>query len=263
MLLAGFAVGLEPQVLGRRAAGSQFVGVAGFLFAGPVSAALEEPKATSLVALELGGGMSDTLEIELYGESAPASVAAFLDLARGTLKAPCSEASEDLSPSRVKSNRRALEYECLDNLGEGVGLLDSLLWRIVPNFRVDMGRVPSRFANREAPAVEPETNNLRHRRGAVSVRRGGKAFEFTLAPRDNPDLDDEPLVVIGQVRNLAVLDALNDIPSKRSPFDSKVPPLGSNFARACEYSAPDPTCAQFKPLRKVYINRVSITDLSK
>ena len=88
-------------------------------------------------------------------------------------------------------------------------------------------------------------------RGAVSVRRGGGAFEFTITPKTNPGLDKEELVCIGRVldEDLPVLDALNAIPAKKiwCPSLGDVPPLGSKIARACEYANPDATCAQFKP----------------
>ena len=139
-------------------------------------------------------------------------------------------------------------------------MLGSSIFRVVPDYRIDFGRVASRFANRDPQPFPEERTEYRQTRGAVSVKRGGGAFEFTIAPRDNPALDNEDLVVIGYVipASLPTLDALNSIPSKRSPFDLNVPPLGSSFARACEYSSPDPTCAQFKPLRKVSISRITL-----
>ena len=145
-------------------------------------------------------------------------------------------------------------------------LARSTLWRLVPDARLDLGRLDSFFAGREPPTFAAEHNDLRaSARGAVSVRRGGGAFEFTIAPRESPALDrpEEALVVVGRVfdADLPLVDALNAIPSKRDLVRlGAVPPLGASFARACEYANPDPTCAQFKPLRRVVVARASVDD---
>ena len=98
-------------------------------------------------------------------------------------------------------------------------------------------------------------------RGAVSVKRGGGAFEFTITPKTNPGLDKEELVCVGRVldEDLPVLDALNAIPAKKDLVQlGDVPPLGSKIARACEYANPDATCAQFKPLKRVVVSGVAV-----
>ncbi|KAJ8613379.1 hypothetical protein CTAYLR_002306 [Chrysophaeum taylorii] len=227
----------------------------------PRALALESPVITDVVSLELAIGQDRaTLDLELFGDAAPASVETLVAFARGDLMAPCAE-TDDIGLARVKANQRNIERSCLNEQGVGVSLEGSLVWRIVPNRRIDLGRVSSRFAARIPPDIPVEHTTLRHKRGAVSVRRGGGSFEFTVAPRDNPTLDREDLVVVGQVSpaTLQALDLINSIPSKRNPFDISddpvVPPLGSNFARACEYTSPDATCAQFKPLRRIVVTR--------
>ena len=111
---------------------------------------------------------------------------------------------------------------------------------------------PTRAAAREPPSFTAEVGgDVRpSQRGAVSVKRGGGAFEFTITPKTNPGLDKEELVCVGRVldEDLPVLDALNAIPAKKDLVSlGDVPPLGSKIARACEYANPDATCAQFKP----------------
>lgn len=232
----------------------------------PVSAAPAAPLVTDVVTLEVAvsGGERTSLALDLYGDAAPASVQFLVELASGQLRAECGEASEGLAPARVKAGQRNLERACLDTQGRGVSLVGSQVWRIVPNRRVDFGRVSSDFAFRVPPELPTESTGLGHTRGAVSVRRGGGAFEFSIAPNDNPALDKEDLVVVGHVSpaSLDALDVIANLPSKKNPFgNAAVPPLGSSFARACEYSSPDPTCAEFKPLRKVVVTRATTTSL--
>ena len=149
------------------------------------------------------------------------------------------------------------ERACLDAQGVDVGFANSQLWRLVPDKRVDFGRVDSSFSARVPPTFAEETNALRaSAKGNVSVKRGGGAFEFTVAPANSPGLDREDLVVVGRVApaDLPFLDALNAIPTKKDLVSiGDVPPLGKSFARACEYSSPDPTCAQFKPLKRIMV----------
>ena len=151
----------------------------------------------------------------------------------------------------------------MDAQGVDVNLVNSQMWRLVPDKRVDFGRIDSSFAAREPPSFPAESGgDLRpSQRGAVSVKRGGGAFEFTITPKTNPGLDKEELVAIGRVldEDLPVLDALNAIPAKKDLVSlGDVPPLGSKIARACEYANPDATCAQFKPLKRVVVSGVSV-----
>lgn len=227
------------------------------------------PNVTDLVTLELSIGPETKadLELELYGDAAPASVRSLVAFARGELKAPCVE-QPDLDAvvlsTKAKMQQLKLARQCLDDQGLDVSLVGSSVWRVVPGRRIDFGRVASRFASRNPPQLPVESTNLRHKRGAVSVRKGGGCFEFTVTPADNQYLDREDLVVIGRVSDatLPTLDVLNLLPTKRGAFDigdnPSVPPLGANFARACEYGSPDATCAQYKPLRKVLITRVAV-----
>lgn len=217
---------------------------------------------TDVISLGLSIGKANVLplDIELYGEAAPESVRFLLEFARGELKAPCGEQSDaDLTtPARVRMKQLNIERQCLDDQGSGVSLLGSSVWRVIPNKRIDFGRVSSGFAYREPPAFAKETTGLSQGAGAVSVKRGGGCFEFTVAPRDNSGLDREDLVVVGRVSSstLATLDELNALPTKKDPFDigNSAPPLGSNFARACEYTSLDPSCANYKPLKKVFVS---------
>ena len=130
--------------------------------------------------------------------------------------------------------------------------MNSQMWRLVPDKRVDFGRIDSSFAAREPPSFPAEAGgDLRpSQRGAVSVKRGGGAFEFTITPKTNPGLDKEELVCnrAGPGRGPAGLGRPERHSREKDLVSlGDVPPLGSKIARACEYANPDATCAQFKP----------------
>ena len=261
--LVGAAV---PQATRRGLVGSAGAAVAAALV-GPVEAAEEAslsassaPRVTAVVTLDLSIARAapSPLRIELFGDAAPESVAYFSRLASGTLRAECADEEDDGSTiARTATSRRMGARACLDMQGVDVGFANSQLWRLVPDKRVDFGRVDSSFVARVPPTFAAETNDLRpSAKGAVSVKRGGGAFEFTVAPKENPALDKEDLVVVGRVASadVAFLDELNAIPTKKDLVSlSDVPPLGGKFTRACEYAAPDPTCAQFKPLKRIMV----------
>jgi cyclophilin family peptidyl-prolyl cis-trans isomerase len=221
----------------------------------PVTTAVtqdETPQVTALVKLDLSiaRGPSQPLRIELFGNASPASVEFFSTLASSKLRAPC---ADDANLEKCE------EYQGMD-----VGYKGSQLWRLVPNKRLDFGRVDSMFASRIPPTIVAEGNGglLASSRGAVSVKRGGGAFEFTIAPMYNKALDNEDLVVIGRVveDDMAFLDVINSIPTRKDIIKiGEVPPLGSKFARACDLTAPDSTCAQFKPLKKIIVTEASVT----
>jgi len=223
----------------------------------PLTAVAEDeaPQVTALATLDLSiaRGPSKPLRIELFGNAAPASVDFFSTLASGKLRAPCADdANFDICQ----------EYDTID-----VGYKGSQLWRLVPNKRLDFGRVDSMFASRIPPTIAAEGNNgglMASSRGAVSMKRGGGAFEFTIAPAYNKALDNEDLVVIGRVAedDMAFLDVINSILTRKDIIKiGEVPPLGSKFARACDFTAPDSTCAQFKPLKKIIVTEASVTSL--
>jgi len=122
-------------------------------------------------------------------------------------------------------------------------------------------RVPPTFAVERRGGAGAGRWSKASTRGAVSVKRGGGAFEFTIAPVDNPALEKEDLVVVGRVieDDMAFLDEIHAIPTRRDIISiGDVPPLGGNFARACDFTSPDKTCAQFKPLKKIMVVTSSV-----
>jgi len=215
----------------------------------PAHAEVSPPRVTAVATLDISilRGPTKPLRIELFGDAAPESVRFFSDLASGSLKAECP--FDDMN--------------CQENQNINVSYKGSQLWRLVPNKRIDFGRVDSMFANRIPPTFPVvQVGDLKpSARGAVSIKRGGGAFEFTITPVYNQALEKEDLVVVGRVaeEDMTFLDAISSIPSRKDIISvGSVPPLGSNFARACDFTAPDSTCAQFKPLKKVVVKEVSI-----
>lgn len=222
----------------------------------------QQPKIKAVVTLNLSiaRGPSRPLHIELFQDAPMASVEFFTSLANGKLKAPC--AMGDNSNIEICE-----DYQSID-----VGYKGSQLWRLVPNKRMDFGRVDSMFTSRIPPniAVEDQQQNNNDllvfkpsTRGAVSIKRGGGAFEFTVTPSYNLSLDTdrEDLVVVGRIAedDMPFIDEINAIPVRKDIVKlGDVPPLGSNFARACDFTAPDSTCAQFKPLKRIIVTESSV-----
>lgn len=215
-------------------------------------------QATALATLSISIARSPALKplrIELFGDDAPESVAFFSNLASGAL-------------ANVKCRADDANAEiCLDYESINVGYENSQVWRLVPDKRIDFGRVDSMFSSRIPPtfAAERGAGGIKaSARGAVSVKRGGGAFEFTIAPVDNPALEREDLVVVGRVMegDMPFLDEIHAIPTRRDIVSiGDVPPLGSSFARACDFTAPDRTCAQYKPLKKILVAKASVESL--
>lgn len=220
------------------------------------------PRPTALATLNLSILRSPTprpLRIELFGDEAPASVSFFSAMATDTLESDCDPAAP---ASEICSEYRSV----------GVGYKNSQVWRLVPDRRIDFGRVDSAFSARIPPAFPVEKRSPNggawarpSTRGAVSVRSGGGAFEFTIAPVNNPALDKEDLVVVGRVleEDLPFLDEIHAVPTRRDIVSiGNVPPLGSTFARACDFTSPDKTCAQFKPMKRIVVVDSSVVSLS-
>lgn len=219
----------------------------------------QQPKVKTVVTLgvSIARGPSRPLRIELFQDAPAAPVEFFTSLATGTLKAPC-----------AMGDNPNIEI-CEDYQSIDVGYKGSQLWRLVPNKRMDFGRVDSMFTSRIPPTIAAERNDANDAsfqpstRGAVSIKRGGGAFEFTVTPSYNLSLDTEreDLVVVGRIAaaDMPFIDEINAIPVRKDIVKvGDVPPLGAKFARACDFTAPDSTCAQFKPLKKIIVTDTSV-----
>ena len=85
------------------------------------------------------------------------------------------------------------------------------MWRLVPNKCLDLGRIDSMLATQILPIIEREQNDAQacggikaSMRGAILIKRGGRAFELTIAPVYNPLLNSEKedLIVVGRVASV-------------------------------------------------------------
>eukprot|EP00979_Chaetoceros_neogracilis_P008383 scaffold1862_cov268-Chaetoceros_neogracile.AAC.48 len=259
---------------------------------------------TSIVTfnLSIARGPSKPLRIEVYGESSD-EAQFFASLAAGTVQASCPPEPENNSSPEQDNNivmgnimideNAEFPFKCTDSESVPVSYKGSQLWRLVPDKRIDFGRVDSMFASRIPPTFSSsssskptQTTMAPSTKGAVSMKRKGGAFEFTITPSYNPALDSEKedLIVIGRVMmtkekegndddesdaasSMDFVTTLNTkIPTRKDLSDRKgtnVPPLGSTFARACNFSEPNTTCAQFKPIGRIVVTEVSVEEIKQ
>ena len=250
---------------------------------------------TSIVTfnLSIARGPAKPLRIEVFGDSSD-EAQFFTRLAAGTVHAACRPEPETSPPAEedtVIDENAELPFKCTDSESVPVSYQGSQLWRLVPNKRIDFGRVDSMFASRIPPTFSSAASSKPNptmmapsTKGAVSMKRNGGAFEFTITPSYNPALDSEKedLIVIGRVMmtnekkegnanesdgssSMDFVTMLNTkIPTRKDLSDRKgtnVPPLGSKFARACNFSEPNTTCAQFKPIGRIVVTDVSVEEI--
>lgn len=256
-----------------------------------------DPVVTSIVTfnLSIARGPSKPLRIEVFGESSD-EAQFFTSLAAGTVQASCPPEPEENTVMGIIIDENAeLPFKCTDSESVPVSYKGSQLWRLVPDKRLDFGRVDSMFASRIPPTFSSSSSSSSKpnqtmmapsTKGAVSMKRNGGAFEFTITPSYNPALDSEKedLIVIGRVMMTKEKEGNDDdessnaassmdfvtmvntkIPTRKDLSDRKgtnVPPLGSTFARACNFSEPNTTCAQFRPIGRIVVTDVSVEEIN-
>jgi cyclophilin family peptidyl-prolyl cis-trans isomerase len=233
-------------------------------------------------ALNRPGSTNDKIVIGLYGKNAPNSVRMLSQLvsSRSGLPAPCRPRAERaLAKEQLEANK--VYNACREREDDGVTLLYSTLWRIVPNVRIDVGAVTGKYLAREYPTwseVGPsdEASRLRHDvPGVVSVRRGNQGgFGFTIYPGVDSkaaaaagsnnaaavaDLDDNHIVVGRVVQGLDVVQALNTrvpIVTSAASFNYMAltggPQTSTAPDRSCRYGGPM-YCNENKPLVKLVV----------
>jgi cyclophilin family peptidyl-prolyl cis-trans isomerase len=191
----------------------------------------------------------------------------------GGLPAPCRpKAERALQKEQLEANK--VYNACMEREGEGVSLLYSTIWRIVPNERIDVGAVTGRFIAREYPTwSESSTVESEYRHdepGIVSVRRGNQGgFGFTIYPGTgssttaSSNLDQDHIVVGRVVEGLDVIDALNTrVPVVASSSLNYMTLTGGPKAntapdRSCRYGGPM-YCNENKPLVKLVVTDAGI-----
>ena len=107
-------------------------------------------------------------------------------------------------------------------------------------------------------ASHDDENEFRHSiDGVVSVPTGGKTFEFTIAQKPNPALDQDHLVIGRVLSGFEVLEKINDIPvSKEDVIGTKqgFSQLGKGFDPRAKLASID------RPLQKIFIQSCRVDE---
>lgn len=149
---------------------------------------------------------------------------------------------------------------CMGGVDEPVSLVDSQVWRIVEDERIDFGSVVGKFVARTPPTFFPFSSTIHPSSvaGNVSVRVGSDGgFTFTITPKASatPTSLDSTNVVVGRV--ISGLDVVANMNHSGVVKSSKLSYKGlsgtkGNAApsRSCRYGG-DMFCSENKPLRKL------------
>jgi len=201
------------------------------------------------------------LTIGLFGKDAPQSVAAFRDTCAGKFLAPCPsdvDTSQEVM-ERSKQSKKAAYRASLGSASEPVSYAYSQVWSIQRNKRINAGALQGKFVQRIPPATDPgESASLSHdAAGLLSVKRGG-AFDFAITTSATPEFDKEYAVIGRVIEGMETVAALDALPVVKAADAFNIQDPSSSRSMSCEYSNPQPFCAQGKPLRKVTLQRVAV-----
>lgn len=171
------------------------------------SATAVAPDITSRVRLGIviGNQPPQFIVIGLYGIAAPLSVKTFEELCAGSLaEAPGVSYTGSIVSEVVRD-----QYILAGRPAAGVS-------KFVERELDRTGYVRETMVNKAERLTNDESNTLSHdRAGIVSMARGGGAFEFLITPRANPQLDQSRIVIGEVVDGLNVLNALNELPTRK------------------------------------------------
>ena len=160
---------------------------------------------------------------------------------------------------RAKQSKKATLRACLGSEVEPVSYAYSQVWAVQKGKRVNAGAVQGKFAMRVAPTFSRSESGLSHdAAGLLSVRRGGGSFDFGITTAPTPEDDDEFTVIGRVVEGIDVLAELDALPIVKAADGLNVDAPRASRASACEYSNPQPFCAQGKPLKKVTLRRTAV-----
>jgi len=198
------------------------------------------------------------LVIGLYGKEAPEMCRMFKELFAGSLAAPCKDVNFDAAIQREMLQKKQPVKQCKAAESKPVDLIDSTIWRIIENERIDFGRLKGKFMLRQAPSAS-DSNALTHdRAGVVSTKKGGGVFEFSVAPQANKKLD-ESNVVFGQVLSgLDIIDKLNQTPVKKYVGNLGNSDDASATDAGCYYGSKATLCGANKPLQKIAVVKAGV-----
>ena len=151
------------------------------------------------------------MDIGLYGEAAPESVALFQGLCgSGTL--PPELRYRSSSCTRIEQGKSIV---CGRLSAGSAARIDR---------EIDAtGYVRSSLVSLAEQYTTADANALSHdRAGLVSMKKGGGQFEFVLTPAANPALDASNIVIGEVISGRELLQALDNVPTRRPSKDSEV-----------------------------------------
>ena len=224
---------------------------------------------TDKVALEFvslsgmdGAQQSLPMTIGLFGNDAPQAVRTFKAACAGKLDAPCPsdvDTSQELM-ERSKQSKKAAYKSCLGSAGEPVSYAYSQVWSIQGGKRINAGAVQGKFALREAPKTAvTESAGLSHDApGLLSVKRGGGVFDFAITTAPTPEFDAEYAIIGRVLEGMESVAAIDAMPVVKAADAFGIADPSASRSMSCEYSNPQPFCAQGKPLRKVTLRQTAV-----
>ncbi|GMI22822.1 hypothetical protein TrCOL_g3949 [Triparma columacea] len=230
----------------------------------------QEPQITSKFKLGLSGGEEGVgggeIVIGLYGEDQPQAASTLQDLLSTGLKTGCKDREvRNLQREQLEANK--VYNACMGGVDDPVTLLESQVWRIVKDERIDFGSVVGKYVARAPPTFAPNPSSDRLRpssvSGFVSVREGsdgGFTFSITPVASSKPTSLDQTNIVVGRVvSGLDVVANINDSGVVRSSALSYKALTGTKGkaapSRSCRYGG-DMFCSENKPLRKLTLTSI-------
>jgi len=170
---------------------------------------------------------------------------------------------EQLEANKVYNSCLEMQYT------KGVNYDLSTVWRVVKDERIDLGAVSGKFISRENPVFAGGNDMLKHdAEGVVSVRKGSDGgFGFTIHPgasgKTNAELDEDNIVVGRVIGGMDVVRRLNKITVVQSAQGFNYKGMSGSASskrnaapsRACRYGSKELYCNEFKPLKKILIQK--------
>jgi len=211
----------------------------------------------------------DIITIGLFENDAPQASSILKQLvSKDGYKTKC-KPKEVRTLQREQLEANKVYNSCMETQDtKGVTYDLSTVWRVVKGERIDVGAVSGKFVARENPVFAGGNNKLKHDvEGVVSVRKGSDGgFGFVIYPGTsgitNADLDEDNIVVGRVIDGMDVVRRLNQIPVIQSAGLNYKGLGGSTSSkrsaapsRACRYGSKELYCNEFKPLKKVLIQK--------
>ena len=229
-----------------------------------------EPEITSKFRLGLSGGEEGVggseIVIGLYGDYQPDAASKLKSLFSTGLITGCKDREvRNLQREQLEANK--VYNSCMGGVDEPVKLLDSQVWRIVKDERIDFGSVVGKYVARSPPTFSPSPTSPLLRpssvAGYVSVRQGSDGqFTFAITPTasSKPTSLDQTNIVVGRVvSGLDVVSKINNsgvVKSSALSYKGLTGTKGQSApSRSCRYGG-DMFCSENKPLRKLTLTSI-------